>query len=247
MASSIKIIAFLKAELRRRGITYKQMAKQLGLSESAVKHMFSSGNCSLKRLDAIAKILNMEISDIVQFSTEGDKKINQLPKSSEVELANDLTLLVIGYACINHWSIEDIIERYNFSETELIPYLAKLDRMGIISLLANNRIKPLFSNNFSWHPNGPMDQFLKNVVQPRFFESDFSEEDAIRVVKHGDLTEKSRFLIKEKVKSLGDYFDELSYNDRTQKPFSVRQGSSIIVGARNWSFDPFLKLQRETP
>jgi hypothetical protein len=61
--------------------------------------------------------------------------------------------------------------------------------MGIISLLPNNRIKPLFSNNFSWHLNGPMDQFLRDVVLPRFFESDFSDEDAIRV---GDVSPNRR-------------------------------------------------------
>ena len=181
---------------------------------------------------------------MVQLSLKKERKIDSLPLMHEQALVDDTKLLVIGYACINHWSFTDIMSRYKLSELELIPYLAKLDRMGIISLLPGNRIKPLFANNFTWLKNGPMDQFLRQSVQPAFFDSDFDEHDALRVVKHGDLTEKSRFLILERIKSLSDYFDELSYHDRDQSPFSVKRGTSMILASRNWSFEPFIDLKR---
>jgi predicted transcriptional regulator len=244
MANPKSIINFLKKELRSRGFTYKSIGEEIGISESAVKHMFSSGNCSLNRLDQLAKILDLEISDVVQLSTKKERKVDSISLESENDLVKDTKLLVIGYACINYWSFDDILTRYNLSETELIPYLAKLDRMGIISLLPNNQIKPLFANNFSWHEGGPMDRFVKQRVQPKFFESRFSEPDAIHLFKHGDLTEKSRFLLKDRINSLGEYYDELSYNDRDQDPFSVKRGTSMVLATRNWSFQPFLDLKR---
>jgi AraC-like DNA-binding protein len=52
MSTSARLIDTLKRQLKARDITYKGLAKRLGLSESAVKHMFSTGNFSLRRARA---------------------------------------------------------------------------------------------------------------------------------------------------------------------------------------------------
>ena len=53
MTTSSRIIDTLKRQLKVRGITYRGLAERLQLSESAVKHMFSTGNFSLRRLDDV--------------------------------------------------------------------------------------------------------------------------------------------------------------------------------------------------
>ena len=67
MTTSARIVDTLKRQLKARGITYKALAGQLRLSESAVKHMFSTGNFSLKRLDEICAVLELDIGDLVNY------------------------------------------------------------------------------------------------------------------------------------------------------------------------------------
>lgn len=47
------ILAYIKAELKRRGITQKQIAEDLGKSQSTISNMLTGGNVSLKKLDEI--------------------------------------------------------------------------------------------------------------------------------------------------------------------------------------------------
>ena len=68
MTTSIRIVAALKRELKARGITYRVLADLLELSESAVKHMFSTGNFSIRRLDEICAALELDIGDLVRLS-----------------------------------------------------------------------------------------------------------------------------------------------------------------------------------
>jgi DNA-binding Xre family transcriptional regulator len=85
MTTSARIIDTLKRQLKARGITYKNLAVELHRSESAVKHMFSTGNFSLKRLDEICAVLELDIGDLVNISESQQPKIEQL--SAEYEPA----------------------------------------------------------------------------------------------------------------------------------------------------------------
>ena len=61
MTTSTRLVAALKRVLKSRSLTYRELAERLGLSESAVKHMFSTGNFSLKRLDHVCEVLAIDI------------------------------------------------------------------------------------------------------------------------------------------------------------------------------------------
>ena len=51
MANAARLVQEIKHLLKQRGVTYKDLAGELELSESAIKQMFSSGNMTLARLD----------------------------------------------------------------------------------------------------------------------------------------------------------------------------------------------------
>ena len=89
MSTSARLIDTLKRQLKARGITYKMLAERLGLSESAVKHMFSTGNFSLRRLDEVCAVLELDIGDLVDISDTHEQKIEQLSEEHELEIMSD--------------------------------------------------------------------------------------------------------------------------------------------------------------
>jgi len=194
MASSNQIVDFLKKELRSQSLNYRQLAQQLDLSESTIKHMFSSKNFSLKRLDKICELLGLELTDLVNKFEQHQPKIERLSLENEKILVSDLPLLLIAYCVTNYWNVDDILRVYKISEHDCIRCLVQLDRMKIIELLPENRIKLLIANNFTWHRNGPIEKFFRKEVQSRFFSSDFSANDELRLVKIGDLLAVTRHI-----------------------------------------------------
>lgn len=244
MARSLKLVQVLKKQLRAQGITYKQLATLLELSESSIKHMFANNSISLSRLDLICEQLGIELSDLALIAEDDVLKLEQLPLEHEKELVNDMRLLLVTYCVMNYWTIKDITKQYSLSETECIQYLSKLDKMKMIELHTNNRIRLLVSQNFEWRNNGPIERFFRQQVQSQFFNSDFSATGEIRLVKNGNISLASRKQLVDRLMALGDYFEELNHQERAVD-INEKHGSTMVLAVRQWGFQAFTSLQRD--
>ncbi len=243
MARSIRLLTVLKQQLKKQGITYRKLASELGLTESAIKQMFAADNMSLKRMDAICEILELDISDLVEISENQANKIELLSVEQEAILIGDQKLLLVAYCVVNNWSFEEIIARYDLSEPECIKQLVKLDKMNLVELLPGNRIKTLIAPNFAWQPNGPIEHFFRNEVQNAFFDDGFNDVDCIRLVKNGDLSKAARKQLVDRLKVIGQAFDD---NNREERKLSSddRQGTTMVLAIRHWQFQAFVALER---
>lgn len=243
MTSSSRIIDTLKRQLKVRGITYKELAERLNLSESAVKHMFSTGNFSLKRLDDVCAVLELDLGDLVDISESHQQKIEQLSDENEQEIVADARLLLVTYCLINYWTFDEIIQRYDISPQAGLQYLRKLDRMKVIELQPGDRVRLLVANNFSWRKNGAIEKFFRSRVQTEFFSHDFQDDSSIRIVKNGMLTRKSQLQLIEKLKAIGELFDDTTWDERKLSA-TERRGTTMVLAIRHWFFEGFRHLER---
>ena len=243
MAQATRLVHELKNQLKLRGITYRELAQQLELSESAVKQMFSSGNMTLSRLDRICEILSMDLSDLMRLSGDAGKQLQSLSLDQEAELIGDSKLLLLAYCLVNHWSFAEILDKYELTEVEGIRYFARLDRMKLIELLPGNRVKPLISSNFNWQPNGPIETYFRKEVQGPFFNANFNDEGTLRLVKNGDISIVAKQQIMERLHSIGQLFDDTVREER-KLPLDQRQGTTMVLAIRNWTLQAFESLER---
>lgn len=243
MTSSARIIDTLKRQLKVRGITYKELAQRLQLSESAVKHMFSTGNFSLKRLDDVCAVLELDLGDLVDISESHQHKIEQLSDENEQEIVADTRLLLVTYCLINYWTFDEIITRYDISPQAGLKYLRKLDRMKVIELQPGDRVRLLVANNFGWRKNGAIEKFFRSRVQTEFFSHDFQDDSSIRIVKNGMLTRKSQLQLIEKLKAMGELFDDATWDERKLSA-TERRGTTMVLAIRHWFFEGFRHLER---
>jgi DNA-binding Xre family transcriptional regulator len=245
MTTSARIIDSLKRQLKLRGITYKGLAERLGLSESAVKHMFSTGNFSLRRLDDVCAVLEFDIGDLVNISQSQEPKIEQLSDENEREIVADNRLLLVAYCLINYWTFDEIIERYDISPEAGIKYLRRLDRMKVIELQPGDRVRLLIANNFRWRENGAIEEFFRRNVQSEFFSHHFQDDSSVRIVKNGMLTSKSQKQLIEKLKATGELFDDTTWDER-KLPANDRLGTTMVLAIRHWFFEGFRDLERRS-
>lgn len=235
----------LKRELKAQGATYAEIAKQLQLSESSIKRLFSGGSLSVARLEALCEIAGMDFSELVRKATEARRGIATLTEEQEREVAGDLRLLLVTVCVLNYWTVEQILETYELTEPECIRLLARLDRLKLIELLPLNRYRVIVAKEFRWLPNGPIQRFFQKEVQPDFLASSFSGPGEKLGFRTGMLSRAANAELMKKMDRLLEQFDELHDAD-TSLALDERFGSSLLVALRPWELQYFSRLRRSS-
>jgi len=234
----------IKSVLRARRLTYRDVARSIGVSEATVKRDLSRGNFSLGRLDQICSFLEVSLSDLLN-SPRDLELVTQLSEPQEVALAGDPKILVVTYLLVNDWRFQDIISAFQIDENDLIDVLLRLDRLKIIDYRPPRRVRKLTSRNFSWRKDGPVHKFFVNRFVPEYFQSSFEGSgDALRFVG-GTLSPESLAQFKGSLERLAAEFEELARHD-ARLPLERRDGCSAVLAVRLWEFSEFTRLRRGT-
>ncbi len=243
MAQTLHLIQALKKALKAHGLTYKDVAKKIDMSEASIKRLFSEKNFTLKRLEQLCLCMDMELSDLLKLMNEEEQYISQLSVEQEKEIAGDLKLLLMTVCVLNRWTMDDITFRYNISETEGIQYLAKLDRLKIIELLPKNKIKLLIAANFEWRENGPIQQFFQSKIESDFFSTKFNKMNERLLVANGMLAHNSNAVFQKKMEKLMKEFNELNDSD-VGLSMDERTGTTMVMAIREWNYGVFNHLRK---
>jgi len=243
MTTSAGLVDVLKRELRSRGITYACVARELRLSEASVKRMFSRRNFSLKRLDQVCQLANSEFSDIARALHQEENLISRLSHEQEQEIVSNPKLFLVAVCALNHVGFDQIVATYDISRPECIQLLARLDRLGFIRLLPNNRIRLLISLDFAWLPDGPIQRFFNQQAHNEYFRSRFDRPDEFMVVVNGMLSRASSAALVTRLKRIAREFSELNNQD-ARLPLGERSAMSLLVAIRHWELAAFAELRR---
>ena len=98
--------------------------------------------------------------------------------------------------------------------------------MKLIDLQPGDRVRMLITNNFGWQRNGPIERFFRSQVQAEFLNNSFSDEGAIRIVKNGMLSKKGQLQLTERLRAIGDLFDDETRDER-KLPASQRHSGFV--------------------
>jgi DNA-binding Xre family transcriptional regulator len=241
-SASAALLNGIKAILRARKLTYRELARSIGVSEATVKRDLSRGNFSLRRLDQICSCLEITLNDLTQ-PQEGVELVTQMSEAQEIALANHPKILLVTYLLLNDWKFQDIVSAFQMDENELIDILLRLDRLKIIEYRPPHRVTKLTARNFSWRKDGPVHNFFVTRFAPEFFRSGFEGAgDAFRFVG-GTLSAESLARFKASLERLAIEFEELARHD-ARLPLARRDGCSAILSVRSWEFSEFSRLRR---
>lgn len=244
MDNTSETIDTLKQALKSHGFTYADVARHLNLSEASVKKMFSSRNITLKRLNALCELMNMDFLDLVRMFDENRERISHLKPEQEQELVKNTRLLLVAVCARNHWKFDEIVEQFDISKAECYRLMAKLEELKLLELHPNNRIRLLVAENFRWLPNGPLEQVFKKRLMNEFLDCDFDKEGELRLYLHGTLTRGAKDELARKLTALTHEFGEL-LKQSTGYPMSKRTNVGLMFAMRDWEPLFFRELRRE--
>ena len=156
MPQTHALIEALKRLLKARSVTYAELAQRIGVSEASVKRMFSQKQFTLQRLDQILVAIGSDFQQLalaVQSAQAAPTLITGLTYAQEKEIIEDTRLFVVAVSALNLLPLEQIVAIYDISEAQAVKYLLRLDKIGFLELLPNNRVKLLVARTFAWIPN----------------------------------------------------------------------------------------------
>ncbi|BCT91168.1 hypothetical protein LYSHEL_01920 [Lysobacter helvus] len=244
MAASKLVVQAIRDRLRERGLTYRELATRLGVSEVTVKRDLGRGDFSLARLDAICEALGVELVDLLQGEPDASI-LTVLDDAQEHALVSDPKLLLATYLIVNDWKFAEILAAFRVDENELVSLLLRLDQLRIIDYRPPKRFTKRTARNFAWQPGGPVHAFFLQRVVPEFFGGAFDQGGDAFHFMGGTLSDAAMRHVAAGMARLAREFDELVRRD-TQLPLEARHGCSAVFALRRWEFSAFTALRRGT-
>lgn len=244
MSEVAALIATTKKLLRSRGLTYRDVAKALKLSEPSVKRMFATQRFTLDRLARIGELLGFSLAELAQEAAAGSARVQALEEDQEALLVSDIKLLLTAVCALNHWNLADIVATYRLTEAECLKRLLQLDRLGLIELLPGDRIRLRIARDFDWLPDGPIRQFFRAQGQDNFLDSPFTAAGESMSFIHGMFTDAAFGQLQADLVRLRRRFSEL-HEESLAAPLSQREGASLLLATRrSWEPLAFARLRR---
>lgn len=244
MSQTTELLDTLKQYLKAKNITYRRLAQEIGLSETSIKRLFSEESFSLRRLEEVCKILDLDIYDLsLMARRKRQRSTNSLSIEQERILVGDERLLTFLYFLINGWPLSLITEQYDITEQEATRLLIKLDRLKLIELYPENRFRLLVSKNIFWRKHGPLWKHYQKKVFEDFIRHPFDQPNDRLEFSPGQLSEASLRLILKKIDELVRQFNELAEMD-ADLPLKGRYSTGLVIGFRPWVFSMIADLRR---
>ena len=243
MSEAIQLVATIKKLLKSQGLTYRDLAKALKISEPSIKRMFSSGRLTIDRLVQISNFLGFTLAELSKEAQAAQPVLHTLTEKQEREVVSDPKLLMVAVCALNHWTMDEIVGLYRLGDAECIKYLLRLDTLRIIDLLPGNRIRLNVSRDFDWLPFGPIRQYFQNKGISEFLQSNFAQDEETMAFVHGMFTDQALAQILDELRRLRKKFAEL-HEESLSAPLSKRRGIGLLLAMRGWEPADFTALRR---
>ncbi len=243
MNDILQLVATIKLRLKAAGLTYRDVARALELSEPSVKRLLSDGRLTLERLSQFCDLLDLSMAELLLEAEATAPRLHQLTREQEAKLVSNDRLLLVAVCALNHWTIDEMTAVYRLTKAESIRHLLMLDRMGIASLNPGNRIRLRVARDFDWLPDGPIRQFFLQRGLPDFMDSRFGAPDDTLHFAHGMLTQAASEQLQGEMQKLRKKLAAL-HEESAAAPLHEKRGTALLLAMRAWEPEAFRQYKR---
>jgi hypothetical protein len=166
-----------------------------------------------------------------------------LSLAQEKELIGDIKLLIVAVSALNQITAEEMAGFYELTMPEVVKCLARLDRIGFLELLPNNRVKLLVARTFRWIPNGPIQTWFRHQAAGDFLNSRFDGEQELLQLVNVMLSKESIPVLMKRLQQLSRELSQ-QHQDDARLPLAERYAMSFVLAARPWMPRDFLHMVR---
>ncbi len=127
MSEPAALLDALKHTLRVRRVTYRALARRIGMSESGVKKLFSAGDCSLSRLEIMCVAIGVSVADLAAHAEAARRQPVRLSRSQLVFFRANPPCFYFLWELINlGFDVNAVAKRHGLDDRDRRTYLTAL-------------------------------------------------------------------------------------------------------------------------
>jgi len=237
------LIATIKRQLKAQGVTYREVARSLNVSEGSIKRTFANERFTLVRLAQISELLGFTLAELLHLAATSVPPLDTLTIDQERQLLSDDKLMLVAVCALNHWSLADMVSFYEISKIEAIKRLRILDRMGLIELLPGDRVRRRVKRDFDWIQDGPIRRYFAEQGLVDFIAGPFDPDDESLDFAHGMLTSAAQAELKLELRRLRGKLASL-HEQSVSADIAEKRGGAVLLAQRRWEPSIFTRLRR---
>jgi DNA-binding Xre family transcriptional regulator len=238
-----RIMTSLKAIMKSRQVSYRDLAQRIRLSEASVKRIFSRATLTLARLNEICQALDVSLSEVIRLAGEQSADTPEpLTLEQESALAADPKLLACFYLLANGRTGQDVSAQLGVDERTVRRWMVRLDALRLIELRSRLRARTRAASVIAWRPDGPLRRLYENQIRQEFLQAAFSRSGEALHFLSAELSDASCKILLRKLERMAGEFRDLAELDRTMPPRDKRS-TAVMLAVRPWVFSMFKGLK----
>lgn len=232
----------LKAHYRARGLRYRDVAREVGVSEATIKRIFSECDCTLSRLESLCAVAQVDLHQVARGVPRERKLLTRLTRQQEQDLVDNIRLFIVAVCAMGNLRFDEMVRIYRVPEAECVRLLARLDRIGFLELLPNNRYRTLVARTFAWIPDGPIMRFTRAQASDYFDHPFVAPGETLRLV-NVRISDASRQSLLARLDEVAQAYADQHAADAWM-PLEQRRPLSLCLAVRTWEPKVFKTLRR---
>lgn len=230
------ISEIIKTRARSLGITQTDLAYELGVSIGTIKRWYSGKGLTLAAVDSLSKCLSMSLTEIFSM-VENTKQTFSYSRKQESAFVQKPELLAYFDYLLRGKSVKELSIKFSMSDKKTTQVLLGLDKLDLIELHENNKVKILKEGEPVWTKNGPLAKAFKKEIINDFLVKVKEKNTAFYI---HDYLKEDLPKIEAKVKELKDF---LAYSNKRAEKSSEKESFGVYLGVDKyiWDMDKYLK------
>jgi transcriptional regulator with XRE-family HTH domain len=131
----------LRHTMKTQGVSYAEMGRRIGLSESGIKKIFAAHDISLGRLAQLCAALDLPLAELIASANDAIPDPLELSPEAEAYFLKDRTTFHLFFLLLTEpKSFRDIAREYNLPADQTQRSLLQLEKMKLIERLPGDRV-----------------------------------------------------------------------------------------------------------
>jgi transcriptional regulator with XRE-family HTH domain len=238
MMKSEPFLTSLKTALRIQGMTYAQIAKKIGVSQSTVKRWFSSGGMSLDHYAQLLSISGVSLQDLTKMlGVQSEAEVYTYTLDQETYLSKHPSSHAFFNLLLRHGSVSELKKKIKMPELLIMQSLRQLDKIGLIECQEKTRFRLLVAKKVAWRKDGPLRRQFLAEAKKEFLQSDFGGRHSSFRFLNIPLSERSLNEFIGQCSRATSEIVQISEVEKSVHPDLVEYG--ILMAIRPWTFSKF--------
>lgn len=230
MESTLKLnscLKLIKKHLKRKNITYQQLADKLDVSLLTIKRQLNSDDIAFSKLLSLSEASGVSLTELLQAAEEKTVKHTSFTEYQDLTFCRHPSVYLYFVELFNnHKTPAQIESQYELTPASTHIYLRKLEEIGLISLSAKGYVTFLVEAplGFAESTNFVYKEFEKALIEVSSRLSEAEKNEDFVVVKPLTLPDELRNkMYKEIVDVISTYAEvsERFYNNSEHPPSTM--------------------------